>query len=66
MFVWKLACKDPVEKLYYSAKFEDMCAYCAQAKLIHGVSDQEQCYPQCKACEDKDKIPNSRNSITKM
>ena len=28
VFVWKLACEDPVEKLYYSAKFEDMCVYC--------------------------------------
>ena len=58
VFVWKLARKDPVEKLYYSAKFEDICIYCSGP--VNPWSDQEPFYPQCVACQDKDKIPNSR------
>lgn len=29
VFVRPLACEEPIEKLYYSAKFEDICIYCA-------------------------------------
>ena len=31
VFVRKLICEDPVEKLYYSAKFEDICINCSGA-----------------------------------
>ena len=39
-------CGDIIEKLYYSAKYEPICAYC-------GVSEpysNEQYYPQCQNC----------------
>ena len=29
VFVRKMSCEDPIEKLYYSAKFEDICVYCS-------------------------------------
>ena len=29
VFVRKISCEDPIEKLYYSAKFEDICVYCS-------------------------------------
>ena len=57
-FVQKLACEDPVEKLYYSAKFEDMCIHCSGA--VDPCSDTEPFYLQCKACDDKGKIPNTK------
>ena len=57
VFVRKLACEDPVEKLYYSAKFEDICIHCSGA--VDPWSDTELFYPQCKACNDKLEWPYS-------
>jgi len=57
VFVRKLACENPVEKLYYSAKFEDMCIHCSGA--VDPCSDTEPFYLQCKACDNKGKIPNT-------
>ena len=60
VFVRKLACEDPVERLYYSAKFEDICIHCFGP--VDPWSDTEPFYPQCKACEDKTKIPNTKKN----
>ena len=60
VFTRKLACEDPVEKLYYSAKYEDICVYCSGP--VNPWSDTEMYYPQCKGCEDKEKIPNAKMS----
>ena len=62
VLVQKLACEDPVEKLYsnYSAKFEDIWVYCSGP--VDPWSDAEPFYPQCKACEGKDKIPDTKES----
>ena len=40
-------CKDPIEKLYYSAKFEPICVYCG---VIEPYSVEGQ-YPQCQECQ---------------
>ena len=40
-------CKDPIEKLYYSAKFERICVYCG---VIEPYSVEGQ-YPQCQECQ---------------
>ena len=29
VFVRQMSCEDPIENLYYSAKFADICIYCA-------------------------------------
>ena len=58
VFTRKLRCEDPVEKLYYTAKFEDICIYCSGP--VNPWSDQEPFYPQCIACQDREKIPNSK------
>ena len=29
VFMCKLSCEDPVEKLYYSAQYEDICVHCS-------------------------------------
>ena len=39
-------CQDPIEKLYYSAKYEPICVYCARNKPWT-IPDQ---YPQCQEC----------------
>ena len=39
-------CKDPIEKLYYSAKFDPICIYCGQNQP-YTVEGQ---YPQCENC----------------
>ena len=59
VFVRKLSCEDPVEKLYYSAKFEDICIHCSGP--VQPWSDNGPYYPQCRACQSKDKIPNAKN-----
>ena len=37
-------CQDPIEKLYYSAKYEPICVYCARNEPW-AIPDQ---YPQCQ------------------
>ena len=45
-------CYDPIEKLYYSAKFDPICIYCAADQPF--TSDDQ--YPQCSNCKDKEPI----------
>ena len=58
VYVRQMSCEDPIEKLYYSTKYEDICIYCAAS--VPPRSDNEQHYPQCSNCEDKPKIPNAK------
>ena len=62
VFVRKISCEDPIEKLYYSAKFEDICVYCSGS--VPPWSDTEAFYPQCRSCAEKPKIPNSKKNKT--
>ena len=62
VFVRKMSCEDPIEKLYYSAKFEDMCVYCSGPVPLW--SDTEAFYPQCTSCAEKPKIANSKKNKT--
>ncbi|XP_065883057.1 uncharacterized protein [Dysidea avara] len=49
VFVRNLNCHEPIEALYYSAKYEPICVYCAKPQ---GFTDDKQ-YPQCSDCKDK-------------
>ncbi len=51
VFVRNLQCHDPVEILYYSAKYESICIYCSQP-----TSDSKKFYPQCGQCKDKPNV----------
>lgn len=42
-------CYDPIEVLYYSAKFEPICVYCAEPQPY----TCENKYPQCNLCAEK-------------
>jgi len=63
VFTRKLACEDPVKKLYYSDKYEDICVYCSGP--VDLWSDTEMYYPQCKGCEDREntKYKNEQETL---
>lgn len=52
VFVRTLQCGDPIEILYYTAKYEPICIYCAQPV----ASCEGKTYPQCEQCKDKPPI----------
>ena len=49
VFVRQLHCHDPIENLYYTAKYEQICIYCGQLQAF--TSNLE--YPQCINCKEK-------------
>jgi len=49
VYVRDISCEDSIEKLYYSAKYDPICVYCA-ASIDSVPSDR---YPQCPSCSDK-------------
>ena len=58
VFVRQLICGEPIEKLYYAAKFADICIHCASP--VATWSDKEEFYPQCEGCSDKPPIQNEK------
>ena len=58
VFVRQLVCEEPIEKLYYAAKFADICIHCASP--VAAWSDNEEYYPQCEGCSDKPPIQNEK------
>ena len=46
VFVHQLNCHEPIEPLYYSAKYEPICIYCAKPQPF---TDEKQ-YPICIEC----------------
>ena len=57
IFVGDSQCNDPVEALYYSANYTDLCVHCcADIECSETVTCKEY-YPQCEDCiATKDKI----------
>jgi len=56
--VRNLSCGEPIEKLYYAAKFTDICIYCGS--LVCPWNDTEQFYPQCESCASRSPIENEK------
>ena len=52
-------CYDPLEKLYFSMKYDPICIYCCGDKNLKST---EGYYPQCELCADKTPIAKSLNS----
>lgn len=52
VFVKSLNCCEPVEILYYTAKYEPICIYCGQLEPF----SNDKCYPQCEDCKDRPAI----------
>ena len=55
VFVRTLTCGDPIEILYYTAKYEHICVHCAQP-MDDSASENSENYPQCAMCSDKPAI----------
>ena len=49
VFVRSLQCGDPIERLYYTAKYEPICIYCAEPVANSDTGN----YPQCDQCMEK-------------
>ena len=47
-----MSCEEPIEKLYYSAKYGPICGYCHYC-AADGDSVPKEKYPQCTDCADK-------------
>ena len=52
VYTRQLHCEEPIEKLYYSAKYNPICIYCAED--VNTVPADR--YPQCDSCKDKPAI----------
>ena len=64
VFTRNLDCNEPVERLYYSAKFADICIHCS-SESVSPWNDTEDFYPQCENCSEKSKIPNVKAQTKK-
>ena len=53
VYARELSCGEPIEKLYYSAKYSPICVYCA-CDMESVPKDK---YPQCSACSSMPAIP---------
>ena len=60
VYVKKMHCNEPIERLHYSANYTDICIYCA-GDMETPWSSSSKYYPQCDNCKQKDKIPNTKN-----
>ena len=49
VYVRQLNCHDPIEILYYTAKYEPICIYCGQPEPFKTEKE----YPRCDNCKDK-------------
>ena len=58
VFARNLNCNEPIERLYYSAKFADICVHCS-SESVSPWNDSEEFYPQCEGCSEKSKIANT-------
>jgi len=56
-----MSCEDPIEKLYYSTKFADICVYCGCA--VDPWSNKEPYYPQCEECREKPPLLMPRSHV---
>jgi len=52
VYTRKILCEQPIEKLYYSAKYSPICVYCAAD--VESVPKEK--YPQCEDCAHKPAI----------
>ena len=55
VYVREMSCNEPIERLYYSEKYESICIYCAAPQ----PATDPQFYPQCAGCRNRDRIRKS-------
>ena len=59
VFVHDMSYEEPVEKLYYAAKFEDIFVHCS-SRDIAPQNNMELHYLQCEGCIEKPKIAKKK------
>ena len=64
VFTRNLDSNEPIERLYYSVKFADICIHCS-SESVSPWNDTEEFYPQCESCSKKSKIPNVKKAQRK-
>ena len=57
VFTRNLDCNEPIQRLYYSANFADICIHCS-SESVRPWNGTEEFYPLCESCSEKSKIPN--------
>ena len=60
VYVKRMYCNTPIDRLYYSANVDDICIYCAGD--VPPWSNTKEFYPQCEDCSDKPRITNVKKS----
>ena len=54
VYVKEISCEDPIECLYYAAKYPSICVYCACSMPESDAATEH--YPQCSGCSQKPNI----------
>ena len=52
LLIYQGTCREPVEKLYYVAKYPAICVYCAEP-MMGNMDAVQQYLPQCDVCKNK-------------
>ena len=55
VYTRNISCREPVEKLYYVAKYPAICVYCAEP-MMGNMDAVQQYLPQCDVCKNKPPI----------
>ena len=55
VFVRSMNCGEPIEALYYSANYVDICVYCSADLPLAMLKNEH--FPQCDDCSSKPKFP---------
>ena len=53
-YMWDTSCEDPIERMYYTAKYPPICVYCASSMPEGNAAANH--YPQCSGCSHKRSI----------
>ena len=48
VYVRNISCYEPIEKLYYSARYDPICIYCAEEVIVQDANAEF--FPQCTHC----------------
>ena len=57
VYVKKMHCHEPIERLYYAADFNNICVHCGAE--VSPWLNKELNYPQCEDYAEKPKITNA-------
>ena len=62
VYVKRMYYNEPIERLYYSSNFDDICIDCAGDVPPYARFNTEEFYPQCEDCSEKSPIASVKKS----